>query len=51
LVVALMVALMVLMMTSWLVSGLPRQFIEMKQNKRCSILFHFGPYRVWWTGS
>ncbi len=27
-------------MTSWLVSGRPRQFIEMWQNSRCSILFH-----------
>jgi hypothetical protein len=34
------VAAMVLMMTSWLVSGRPRQFIEMWENSRCSILFH-----------
>ncbi len=27
--------------TSWLVSGRPRQFIEMCANSRCSILFHF----------
>jgi hypothetical protein len=27
-------------MTSWLVSGRPRQFIEMWENRRCSILFH-----------
>jgi hypothetical protein len=29
-----------LMMTSWLMSGLPRQLVEMKLNSRCSILFH-----------
>ena len=29
-----------LMMTSWLTSGLPRQFWLMKENSRCSILFH-----------
>src|SRR5487761_1833114 len=28
------------MITSWLISGLPRQFCEMKENRRCSILFH-----------
>src|SRR5674476_1163924 len=28
-------------MTSWLVRGRPRQFIEMWENSRCSILFHF----------
>ena len=38
--VAVVVAAMVLTMTSWLVSGLPRQFIEMWENSRCSILFH-----------
>src|ERR1035438_10235451 len=27
-------------MTSWLTSGLPRQFFVMKENSRCSILFH-----------
>jgi hypothetical protein len=27
-------------MTSWLTKGLPRQFWLMKENKRCSILFH-----------
>src|SRR5271157_3489831 len=26
--------------TSWLVKGLPRQFIEMWENNRCSTLFH-----------
>src|SRR6476646_12034652 len=31
---------MVLTMTSWLSSGRPRQFIEMCENGRCSILFH-----------
>jgi hypothetical protein len=34
------VAAMVLTMTSWLSSGRPRQFIEMCENSRCSILFH-----------
>jgi hypothetical protein len=34
------VAAMVFTMTSWLVSGRPRQFIEMWENSRCSILFH-----------
>jgi hypothetical protein len=28
------------MMTSWLMSGLPRQLVEIKLNSRCSILFH-----------
>src|SRR4051812_22411317 len=28
-------------MTSWLVRGRPRQFMEMWENNRCSILFHF----------
>ena len=28
-------------MTSWLVSGRPRQFMVMWENSRCSILFHF----------
>ena len=27
-------------MTSWLMRGLPRQLVEMKLNRRCSILFH-----------
>ena len=31
---------MVVTMTSWLVSGRPRQFIVMWENSRCSILFH-----------
>ena len=34
------VAAMVLMITSWLVRGRPRQFIEMWAKSRCSILFH-----------
>ena len=38
--VRVVVAAMVLTMTSWLVRGLPRQFIEMWLNSRCSILFH-----------
>jgi len=29
-----------LTMTSWLTSGLPRQFFVMKEYRRCSILFH-----------
>jgi hypothetical protein len=28
-------------MTSWLVSGRPRQFMVMCENSLCSILFHF----------
>jgi hypothetical protein len=28
------------MTTSWLVSGLPHQFMVMWLNSRCSILFH-----------
>ena len=27
-------------MTSWLTKGRPRQFMVMKENRRCSILFH-----------
>ena len=38
--VAVVVAAMVLMMTSWLVSGRPRQFRVIWENSRCSILFH-----------
>ena len=38
--VRVVVAAMVLTTTSWLVRGLPRQFIEMWENSRCSILFH-----------
>jgi hypothetical protein len=34
---AVLAAPMVLTMTSWLVSGLPRQFIEMELNSLCSI--------------
>ena len=34
-------ALMVSMMTSWDSSGRPRQFIEIWENSRCSIRFHF----------
>src|SRR5664280_3100098 len=37
-------------MTSWLVSGLLRQFIEMCENSRCSILFHLDvPGSRWQT--
>ena len=38
--VRVVVAAMVCTMTSWLVRGRPRQFIEMWENSRCSILFH-----------
>ena len=38
--VVVVVAAMRLMMTSWLTSGLPRQLMLMKLNRRCSILFH-----------
>jgi hypothetical protein len=38
---AVVTALMVLMMTSWLVSGRPRQARVIWENSRCSILFHF----------
>src|SRR6266581_6175856 len=42
---------MVSTITSWLVSGLPRQFIEMWENRRCSILFHLlVPGGRWQTG-
>jgi hypothetical protein len=39
--VRVVVAAMVWTTTSWLVSGLPRQFIVMWAKSRCSILFHF----------
>jgi hypothetical protein len=38
--VAVVVAAMLLTMTSWLVSGRPRQLQVMAENSRCSILFH-----------
>jgi hypothetical protein len=38
--VRVVVAAIVCTMTSWLVSGLPRQFIEMCENSLCSIMFH-----------
>ena len=38
--VRVVVAAIVCTITSWLVSGRPRQFIEMWENNRCSILFH-----------
>src|ERR1035441_2210398 len=38
--VLVVVAAIRLTMTSWLTSGLPRQFFVMKENRRCSILFH-----------
>ena len=40
-----------LMMTSWLMRGLPRQLVEMKLNSRCSILFYLlvpgGKWQTW----
>jgi hypothetical protein len=39
--VLVVVAEIVSMMTSWLVSGLPRQFMEIWAKSRCSIRFHF----------
>jgi len=44
------VAAIRLMITSWLIRGLPRQFCEMKLNRRCSILFHLlVPGEKWQT--
>ena len=41
---------MVLTMTSWLVSGRPRQFMVMWENSRCPIVFHFDvPGGKWHT--
>ena len=39
--VRVVVAAMLCTMTSWLVRGRPRQFMEMWENNPCSILFHF----------
>lgn len=39
--VLVVVAAMLWTMTSWLVSSLPRQFMVMWENSRCSIRFHF----------
>ncbi len=39
--VVVVVAAIVSTMTSWLVSGLPRQFMEIWAKSRCSIRFHF----------
>ena len=48
--VRVVVAAMVLTMVSWLSSGRPRQFIEMCENSRCSILFHLDvPGGKWQT--
>ena len=38
--VAVVVAAIVFTITSWLVSGRPRQFMVIWLNSRCSILFH-----------
>src|SRR5215831_3882217 len=38
--VVVVVAAIRLTITSWLTSGFPRQFWLMKENSRCSILFH-----------
>ena len=44
------VAAIVWTTTSWLVRGLPRQFMVMCENNRCSILFHFDvPGGKWQT--
>jgi hypothetical protein len=44
------VAAIVLTMTSWLVSGRPRQFMVIWENNRCSIRFHFDvPGGKWHT--
>jgi len=41
---------MVLTTTSWLVSGRPRQLVLIRENSRCSILFHFDvPGGKWHT--
>ena len=34
------VAAMRFTITWWVINGLPRQFCVMKENRRCSILFH-----------
>ena len=39
--VVVVVAAIVSTITSWLVSGLPRQFMEIWAKSRCSIQFHF----------
>ena len=39
-------ALIVSMMTSWEVSGRPRQFMVIAENSRCSILFHCASRRL-----
>jgi hypothetical protein len=38
--VAVVVAAMLFTMTSWLARGRPRQFMVIRENSRCSILFH-----------
>jgi len=38
--VRVVVAAMVLTTTSWLVSGRPRQLVLIRENSRCSIVFH-----------
>jgi hypothetical protein len=38
--VRVVVAAMLLTITSWLVNGLPRQFIVIWENSRCSTFFH-----------
>lgn len=44
------VAAMVFTMVSWLVRGLPSQFMVRWENSLCSILFHFdGPGDRWHT--
>jgi hypothetical protein len=48
--VRVVVAAMLCTTTSWLVSGLPRQFIVMWLNRQCSIRFHLEvPGGTWHT--
>ncbi|GAA1007899.1 hypothetical protein Aple_044210 [Acrocarpospora pleiomorpha] len=46
--VVVVVAAMLCTTTSWLLSGLPRQFIVMWQNNRCSTRFHLEVPGVKW---
>jgi hypothetical protein len=40
-----------LMIVSWLVRGLPRQFLVIWENRRCSILFHLLVPGCPWAGT
>jgi hypothetical protein len=46
--VPVVVAQMAATITSWLVRGLPRRFMVMWENSRCSILFHLEVPRGKW---